>query len=328
MNLELKEMIDIKNIVLSKAKYQKVMLLYDDSVSGVETRDIYELIKKDCIYNEMNINNIDRQELMNGYKLVIFYMNGQSFLHLDFEKSDFINIFIPTDNYILPFVCDFKKSIGNFIDTKVKTSNKENIGFSNRNYLILKEKDTDVSVISSIYFNRVYTHICNLIYNTNCEISFDKFDGILFNKNIIDILNKEEKNLSFVDVEIVKQNNLDIIDVVLLDYILLSAFEVFVQAIKEKSLSMIDVYKVAQNNNDKINCFYEMMNNYALIERLNLNFNCLINIIRTNKENVLELISNNYEEDAVNKIIDSIKEFSKDADGLFGYMYFYNVFSE
>ena len=325
MNIELKEMIDIKKIVINKAKYQKVMLLYDDSVSRVETRDIYELIKKDCIYNEMNINNVDQQELMNGYKLVIFYMSGQKFLNFDLKKDEFVNIFIPTDNYILPFVYDNEKCRDKIMSGRL--SNNTSKGFSDGNYLILNSEDIDLTVFSSVYFNRVYTYISDLIYHTHSEINFDKLDNILFNKNIVDILNKEDNNLRFVDVEIIKQNNLIIRDLVLLDYILLVAFVVFVKAIKDKTLSMIDVYKVAQNDNDKINHFYEMMNNYTLIERLNLNFNCLTNIIKANKENVLELITNSYEEEDVMKIIEAVRNFSKNCDGILGFMYFYNVFS-
>ena len=37
-------MTEIKNIVSSKAKYQKVMLIFDDEVSSVETSKIYEEI--------------------------------------------------------------------------------------------------------------------------------------------------------------------------------------------------------------------------------------------------------------------------------------------
>lgn len=325
MNIELKEMIDIKKIVINKAKYQKVMLLHDDSVSKVQTRDIYELIKKDCIYNEMNIDNINQQEIMNGYKLVIFYMSGQKFLNLDFKKDEFVNIFIPTDNYILPFVYDSAKCQEKIMGGKL--CNNMSKGFSDGNYLILNSEDIDLTVFSSVYFNRVYTYISNLIYNTHSEINFDKFDNILFNKDIVDILNKEDNNLCFVDVEIIKQYNLNIRDLVLLDYILLVAFDVFVKAIKEKTLSMIDVYKVAQNDNDKINDFYEMMNNYDLIERLNLNFNCLTNIIKVNKENVLELITSSYEEEDVIKIIEAVRNFSKNNDGILSFMYFYNVFS-
>ena len=42
---------EIKNIVQEKAKYQKVMVLFDENVSNIETQSIYQEIKDICIYN-------------------------------------------------------------------------------------------------------------------------------------------------------------------------------------------------------------------------------------------------------------------------------------
>ena len=40
---------EIKNIVQEKAKYQKVMVLFDENVSNIETQAIYQEIKDICI---------------------------------------------------------------------------------------------------------------------------------------------------------------------------------------------------------------------------------------------------------------------------------------
>ena len=50
---------EIKNIVQTKAKYQKVMLLYDENVSSIDIAKIYNSIKELCIYNQCNIDDID-----------------------------------------------------------------------------------------------------------------------------------------------------------------------------------------------------------------------------------------------------------------------------
>ena len=71
---------EIKNIVETKAKYQKVMFLFDDNVSNIKIREIYEEIKGFCVYNQANIKELEKEELFNGYSLIIFHCSIDSFL--------------------------------------------------------------------------------------------------------------------------------------------------------------------------------------------------------------------------------------------------------
>lgn len=304
-------MIDIKNIVKNKAKYQKVMLIHDESVSNTALRDVYELIKTDCIFNQMSVSNLDMQELMNGYKLVIFYMTGNSFLHLDINLDEFVNIFISTDTYVLPF----------FVDKNLKLSD-------NKDYLIIENKEIDFSLVVSIYFNRVFKAFQNVIFNTNERMEFLDIEINETKTNLVEILSSQNLDSEFIDLKIIKQTSLDMKRLPVLDFVLLTALELFLKSIKNKSLSMIDVYKVAQNDDKKINIYYEMMNNLALLEVLNLNFNCLINLIKITKEHILEILQYDCLEFDLDEILTNIREYAKTDEWLIGYMYFYDIFSD
>ncbi len=310
MNIQIKEMIDIKNIVKTKAKYQKVMLLFDESVGNVEIKDVYELIKTDCIFNQMSVNNLDIQELMNGYKLIIYYMTGNSFLHLDFYIDEFVNIFVPTDAYVLPFFMDRKMSLS-----------------ENKDYLIIENKDIDFSFVSSLYFNRVFKAFFNVLYNTEERIDFVNIDTNYLKTNIVEILNTQNFDGEFVDLKIIKQAEVEIEMLPVLDFVLLVALELFLKNIRNKSLSLIDVYKLAQNDDKKINIYYEMMNNFSLLEILNLNFNCLLNLIKISKEHILEILQYECGEFELEEILKIIRSYATNDEGLLGYMYFYDIFS-
>ncbi|MBR1988009.1 MAG: hypothetical protein IKA36_03105 [Clostridia bacterium] len=310
MNLELKEMYDIKNIIKKRARYQKVMLIYDDSVSEIETRDIYELIREDCIYNQSSVSILDKNELMNGYRLIIYYMRGENFLNLGIQTNEFVNVYIPNDKNILPF----------FIDDNFELSDKND-------FLILNSIELDNAFLTSIYFNRVFNYLNNVIYNMEKLNIYDSIDMDKILQDPINVLKNERINTKFIDLMIIKQTGLYIELLPLLDFVLLVGFELFAKSIREKTFSMIDVYKVAQNDDKKINKYFDIMSNYSMLEVLNLNFHCVSNFIQTNKSYVLKLLIDNYTYEVVDNVIGCIKEFAKEDDGILGSMYFYNIFS-
>ena len=128
---------EIKGIVADKAKYQKVMLLYDDSFSALEVGEIYATIKELCIYNCKSVEGLDLQELNNGYKLIIYLMSADSYLKLNVKQDEFVNVFISSDA-ILPYMIDDMNSI------------------NNKDYLLIKNMGLDKSMLSSIHFNNFY----------------------------------------------------------------------------------------------------------------------------------------------------------------------------
>ena len=94
---------NLLEIVNKYAKYQKVMVVYDNSVNNANLLQIYELIGANCVFNKLNMTIEDYSELNNGYKLLIFLCEADSFINFEFDVGEFINVFIPTDNAVLPF---------------------------------------------------------------------------------------------------------------------------------------------------------------------------------------------------------------------------------
>ena len=90
---------ELKKIIEINAKYQKVMLLFDDSVSNVEIREVYDTIKQDCIYNQSNILELDDKEIFNGYKLIIYFCSADGFLKCDFLPQAMRKSSIVYDEY-------------------------------------------------------------------------------------------------------------------------------------------------------------------------------------------------------------------------------------
>ena len=67
------------------AKYQKVMLLYDDSVSNIQIQEVYHSIKGICVYNQSEIASLDKNEIFNGYKLIIYFCSVDGFFNFYFD---------------------------------------------------------------------------------------------------------------------------------------------------------------------------------------------------------------------------------------------------
>lgn len=309
MKMQIKNLIDIKEIVIKKARYQKVMILYDESVTLNQIRDIYELIRNDCIYNQMETSKIDTKEIFNGYKLIIYYMTAESYVKLKFDKTEFINIMIAMGNYVLPFLIQEDMTINKRED-----------------FLILNNNFIGDSLTTSLYFNQVYRCFENVVYNLNENVEFFAFQSENIQTDFLQFMSKQNQNMKFLDVEILRETNLETSILPLLDYIILSALETFVVAVRKRTLSMVDVYKVAQNDEVRINKYYEMMNNVALLEIINMKFNYLVDLINQSKKQIYELNYEGFDKHTADFVIENIKEFAQKDNKILGYLYFYNVF--
>ena len=58
---------ELKKIVQQKAKFQKVMLIFDESVSNIEISEIYNEIKEFCVYNDNTRTFYDIETLVDNY---------------------------------------------------------------------------------------------------------------------------------------------------------------------------------------------------------------------------------------------------------------------
>lgn len=299
---------ELTNIINLKAKYQKVMLLYDDTVSNLLIGNIYNLIKSNCIYNQSNINNIDYNELNNGYKLIIYLCATDNFLKLDFDRDEFINVFISTDGCVLPYCL----GVNNSVDIK-------------NCYLFLQENAIDIALSSSMCFSTFYNHIKGILNLENNNINFDFSQNFINQNNLINNLEMMQ-DFEFVDMDILKKTKIEYRYLNIIDLMLIDAFLVLITSIKNNTLSYVDVYKACKQDYDLLNKLYSMANNESFKTLVLINYNCLKSLCLKTKEKILNFCVCEITEQEVDGILIKLKEYSKNCNNVLSYFYLYNIF--
>ena len=300
---------ELKKIIEAKAKYQKVMLLFDDSVSNLSVREIYELIKTDCVYNQSHISEIETDEIYNGYKLIIFMCETQSYLKCNIDTSEFINVFMPVDECFLPY----------FLNYELKLKHEDN-------YLFVNNKSVDWQILSSIAFNDFYNYFKSIHSGKDFKISLK--NNLITNQNVFDYLNRLDEDCFFVDVDIIKKCNLSYKDLILVDLMLIDAFLLLITSLKNQTYMLVDVYKVAKNDDKLIEKLYRFFNNETFRNIITLNYNCLYNYCLKTKYKIIEYISYcNIDNEKIDYILKKIKAYAKDDNELIGYLYLFNIFN-
>jgi len=298
---------ELQAIVEKRAKYQKVMLVFDEYCSENEINNIYENIKNLCIFNKINIKD-DIKEIYNGYKLIIFCVSVNSFIKYSPNIEEFVNIFISQDGSILPY----------FLDTNFKISKAER-------YILLNNKQTDINAISSIFFNRFYNYISDLLCYQFSPIHFDFSDSEITQFNVYKMIENVDSSYKFIDIEIVKEMDIDYNKLTLLNVVLCSAILCIIKAIESQSLELVDIYKIAKDDMLAIDRFYALVTNNSLTRVVELNFNFLISALTKTKEKLLSFVFSYYQQD-LEEIIKKLKQYSFNCNQLLGYLYLYNVF--
>ncbi len=305
------EKTDIINIILSKAKFQKVMLIFDDTVSNLEIIDLHNQIKEYCIYNQFDISKQHNIDIVNdGYKLLIFFCSADSYLKINQNIDEFINIFIPTVDNFLPFYLNNKNELS-----------------SSQNYIVFNSNIIDIPCMTSVYFSKFYSCIKNLVNMKSNHIEFS-----FSSENNIGAFIEELNCLSdiyFKDIEIIKSCDIDYEQLPLVDYILISAFSLLINSVKNHNLFLVDVCKACADNYALVDKFYAMYNNDLLINMINLNYYYLSTAVNKTREKILEILSVSYQynEKDLKSLIEKIKLYAKQDDGIIGYLYLYDIFS-
>lgn len=308
--MEVNEFLDygcLLNIIESHAKYQKVMIVYDNTISNTVIDDIYFKIREFCVFNKCHIQD-DLTTIYDGYKLLIFLCSTDSFLKADLQLEEFVSVFMPTDNAMLPYFL-----------------NKECLIASQPNYLFVKQGVADAKVLPSVYFNQFYNYINQLIFMQGSSVQFDFQDFSVTQKSLINMLTSLPNDFKFYDTEIIKHCNLSYDYLPLLDYILVCALCCFIRAVKSNSLSLVDVYKLAGDNYDIVNRFYAMANGGLVVNIVGLNAHCLMVTCDKTREKILQNIAS-YTKQEVEEVINCVKNYAKKEDGLLSYLYLYNLF--
>ena len=292
---------EIKNIVESRAKYQKVMLIYDEETSETEIIGVYEQIKEICMFNKMIINQ-DLEEIYNGYKLLIFCVSSNSFLQFNYNIEEFVSVFIINEQNALPFYLDYasKKSLS-------------------ERYLFSSKKILDIGAISSVKFNRFYNYLNELISYNYSQLKLD-FES----NNYVDI-NTIENDFCFYDIEILKKACLSYDKVLIVDFLILCGFNCVINAISNNTLQLVDCYKSIKEDIQLIDKFYALQASNTFVKIIELNINFLSAYCNKTKTEILNLLKDVNETEIV-EILSKIKDYSKNENSLLNYLYLYNVF--
>ena len=95
--------------------------------------------------------------------------------------------------------------------------------------------------------------------------------------------------MNFIDIDIIKKTDIDIEDLCLVDYLLISAFNIVIGAIKHNAYELVDVYKSVRENYALIDRYYAMANNELFTNLISLNFNKLNSASEKTKQSIFEL---------------------------------------
>lgn len=306
MKLIKNELKELYNLIEEKAKYQKVMVLFDDCVSNVELCEIYNLIKGICIYNQQEISNLDKKEILNGYRAIIYMCSAENFARADFDKREYVNLCFVRDMNILPYCINNGTII------------KKDL------YLICSKNSVDFNMLSSFCFNKLTNYISGLL-------QFKQLDYVWqLDKTNLDWLNKLNdisEQFEFLDIDIlkhtkIKYNNLSLAHLVIVDAIML-----MLSTIKTKAFMLVDTYKLCKDDVVLLNKFYKMACNEKFFTILTLNYNCLYNYCLKTKQEILEnFINYEISESDLNFIFSELKTYSKNTENFLSYLYLFDFF--
>jgi len=298
---------DIKNVVLAKARYQKVMMLIDENSNKDLLQTIQQEIKDLCVFNVCDINKLD-EEILNGYRLIIYLVSANNYLISNIKKEEYVNVVVSQDKTMLPYL------LGN---------NSKKID----NYVITADLGLDLHMLSSLYLNAFFNYFHSLTLGEQTSEYFTLIREEITQQNLINVIEKLDHNFFFLDIDIIKKSNANVGNIAVLDLIIIDAFLVLINHIKEQNLTLVDTYKLGCENHHLIEKFYRLHFNENFHQLVVLNYNCLINFANKTKEKILEIISFfSVEKQTVNKLILDLKQYSTVDDGICGYLYLYNMF--
>lgn len=299
---------ELNSAVKKHAKYQKVLLLYDNCVTNSEINLIESAVKGECVFNKVDINNFDYKLVYDGYKMLIFLCGVDSFIKIKFDVSEFVNFFFCIDNNQLPYLVP-----------NIKNSN---------DYLCLEFNKIDINIITSVYFNKFYNYLSNIFYNQNSKVELDFSLSEITQSKSLAFTDGLDLDFDFVDLDLIKNANIEYKYLPIVDYLLISAFQIIIKAIKMHSLNIVDIYKSCREDENKIEKFYAMTKNAVLPNVVEINYNILSIACEKTKNRIKEylILSNDYIKN-IDDIIFKIKGYCKNSNNILSYLYLYNVFS-
>jgi len=286
---------EICNIVLTKAKFQKVAICFDANSDLDFIHKIEEKLKKQVVmylYNFDNFENVN--EVVNdGIKCLISLLSFKNYLRLKSSSNfNFLFIDIVVDNFISPHL------------------KADNI----TTYLFMNEKqENKLADILYLFANLVEERFYNISNSRNYGKEETILNQILQNfnnenidlKNLVNLVKDIDFRLDFKECQ--KLNSIE--EVAFYYYAIILAYKHLFLQFSQKSYKIIDVYKQYQNDYNQINLSHKILfderlifllktNNCNMIEFIDLflnkiNFKLLKNNNKINIKNILKILKNN-----------------------------------
>ncbi len=295
----------LAELVEKYAKYQKVMLIYDQNVSNFDLSNVTNKIKEFTIYNAKEIGDKNTKEIFDGYKMLIFLCSADSFLKFDYPIDEFVNLFISQDENILPFCLDNHNHI------------------AEKTILLANTTRVDKSACSSLFFANFYNYFARLYTQQEQENEIEIAE--ISQRGVITCLNKIMPDIEFVDIDILKKTGINYSDLPMVDYLLLAGFEAFVVGAKQRNLAMTDLYKNISDDQNLIEKFFALSQNDAIFLLIDYNFSNLQQRIISAMSNVKNFVQT-FDRTKTAQMVLKIKEYCKNCSGILNYLYLYDVF--
>ena len=100
---------EIVNLILLRAKYQKVVICYDDTADKCLLENIKDKVDKQVVFINFYYNNNYEdlsKTLQDGARIVVYNVSVDNYLKIKDNNNFLIKVFVPTSNFILPYMIE------------------------------------------------------------------------------------------------------------------------------------------------------------------------------------------------------------------------------
>lgn len=107
---------EIVDLILNKARYQKVLICLDENSDIEFVENIIDKIKNQVVilkyyYNKHNVESL-RNMINNGVRVVVYNVRLEYFYKLQSDNNYIINIFLPQSKFLLPYINNVESVYG------------------------------------------------------------------------------------------------------------------------------------------------------------------------------------------------------------------------
>ena len=152
---------EIAEMIVQKARYQKVVLCLDDESDMGFVDKLTDVIGRKVVllkyyYNKNNISSFFDM-ISNGVRVVVYNVSLEHFYQLQNDNNFILNIFLPQSNFVLPYIANVESVYGdNMLVCDMTKKDYTSVLFMyelalNKLWsLLLQEVDVDVNMFKSV----------------------------------------------------------------------------------------------------------------------------------------------------------------------------------